>query len=106
MKVITSFSVKRALPVMAGALIALVLLLNFLACASASHLTLHRDAGSVQHHCAVTLFASGQVETAMPPAQMPVPVFTFLELPERANTPWFSRFFDFSFTRGPPAILA
>ena len=49
------------------------------------------------------MFAS-QAEASVPPVLVPVPLFTFLELPERANTPWFARFADFSFTRGPPAF--
>jgi len=51
-------------PVLGGLLIAVVLLLNLLAAAPALHELLHADAGHEDHHCAVTLFAHGQVDSA------------------------------------------
>ena len=42
----------------------LVLLLNAMAACPALHELIHHDADSDEHHCAVTLFAHGQVDSA------------------------------------------
>jgi len=42
----------------------LVLLLNLLAASSSLHEIFHHDANQAEHHCAVTLFAHGQVDSA------------------------------------------
>ena len=42
----------------------LVLVLNAMAACPALHELIHQDADSAQHHCAVTLFAHGQVDSA------------------------------------------
>jgi hypothetical protein len=52
-------------------LVCLVLLLNALAASPNLHELFHPDAGKVEHQCAVTLFAHGQVDSAavdLPPA--------------------------------------
>jgi len=41
-----------------------VLVLNAMAAFPALHELIHQDANSTQHHCAVTLFAHGQVDSA------------------------------------------
>jgi hypothetical protein len=83
----------------------LILLLNAMAAFPALHELFHHDADSTEHHCAVTLFAHGQVDSftvdvsvATPPASIgsvpPVifPVFA----PSIENLPA---------GRGPPASL-
>jgi hypothetical protein len=42
----------------------LVLLLNAMAACPALHELIHHDADSEEHHCAVTMFAHGQVDSA------------------------------------------
>lgn len=50
-------------PVLAGMLVAVVLLLNAMAAAPELHELIHADAGHEDHQCAVTLFAHGQVDS-------------------------------------------
>ena len=45
-------------------MVCLVLLLNALAASPSLHELFHPDAGKVEHQCAVTLFAHGQVDSA------------------------------------------
>ena len=58
----------------------LVLLLNLLASSPTLHEHFHADAGSTQHHCAVTLFAHGQVDAPVVDVALPVrtPLTEFL----------------------------
>jgi hypothetical protein len=51
----------------------LVLLLNLLAASPSLHEKFHADAGKAEHHCAVTLFAHGQVDTSIVVVALPVP---------------------------------
>jgi hypothetical protein len=70
-------------------LIALVLLLNALAASPKLHELLHPDAGQAQHQCAVTLFAHGQVDSAiidLPPAA----VVASIQLAPRLEIPVFA----------------
>ena len=54
-------------------LIFLVLLLNLLAASPSLHELIHADAGKTDHHCAVTLFAHGQVDSSAVDVAVPVP---------------------------------
>jgi hypothetical protein len=49
----------------ASALIAFVLFLSLLAASPALHKLIHADADDADHHCAVTEFIHGQVDTAV-----------------------------------------
>jgi hypothetical protein len=60
----------------------LVLLLNLLAASLSLHKHLHTDAGKTQHHCAVTLFAHGQVDAPVVDVASPVPVAPVEFLPQ------------------------
>lgn len=55
-------------------LIFLVLLLNLLAASPSLHELIHADAGRADHHCAVMLFAHGQVDSSAVDVAVPVPV--------------------------------
>lgn len=48
--------------IIASLLACLVLLLDGLAALPHAHECLHHDANSSQHHCAITIFAQGQVD--------------------------------------------
>lgn len=85
--------------------ILLVLLLNAMAACPALHELIHHDADSDEHHCAVTLFAHGQVDSstvdvsvAMSPASIEAAPQVLLSVfaPAIENLP------D---GRGPPASL-
>jgi hypothetical protein len=62
--------------------ILLVLLLNLLAASPALHEWLHADAGQVEHQCAVTMLAHGQVDAPVVDVALPVPVAPIEFLPQ------------------------
>jgi hypothetical protein len=64
-----------------GLLVALVLFLNLLAASPKLHESFHADAGRSQHHCAVTLFAHGQVDAADVAVVADIPCATVEFLP-------------------------
>lgn len=68
---------------MGGLLILLVLALNALAASPALHERIHPDANQPGHHCAVTVFAHGQVNssTVEVVAAAPVVPLEFFPLP-------------------------
>jgi hypothetical protein len=51
----------------------LVLLLNLMAASPSLHEYFHADAGKADHHCAVTLFAHGQVDAPAVDVALPLP---------------------------------
>jgi hypothetical protein len=55
---------RGAKPAVLLSLAVLVLMLNALAASPSLHKALHADASEARHHCAVTLFAHGQVDSA------------------------------------------
>ncbi len=61
--------------------ILLVLLLNLLACAPTLHEWFHADAGDTHHHCAVTMFAHGQVDSAVVEVSVSVPLASAVSAP-------------------------
>lgn len=89
----------------AALLTLVVVMLGFLAVSPHAHEQVHEDADHPTHECAVTLFSHGKVDAASAPVVVPTPSLTVIENPERAKAPWFSCFWDFSSTRGPPAVL-
>jgi hypothetical protein len=66
-----------AKPALAGLSAALLLFLSTLAASPALHEFLHADAGSVDHHCVITLFTKGQVGFA-PETSIIVALLTIL----------------------------
>ena len=50
-------------PALAASLVGLILLLNAMAACPALHELIHKDADEADHHCAVTMFMHGQVES-------------------------------------------
>ena len=56
----------------------LVLVLNAMAACPALHELIHKDADSDEHHCAVTLFAHGQVDSVTADVSVATPP-TFLQ---------------------------
>lgn len=79
MQILACHSIRRSRAIIAWALTALVLLLNAMAVSPALHAMVHADAGDTQHHCAVTLFAHGQVDAA----SVDIPTANLSALPER-----------------------
>ncbi len=71
--------VKSALAVL---LIGLVLLLNAMSACPALHELIHKDADSSEHHCAVTLFAHGQVDSVAVEVSVAAPMFLITVPPQ------------------------
>jgi hypothetical protein len=68
--------------VVASLLTGLVLLLNALASSPELHELFHADAGQAEHHCAVTLFAHGQVDSATVEVSALAPVVSVDSAPQ------------------------
>lgn len=62
--------------------ILLVLFLNLLAASLPLHEHFHADAGKTHHHCAVTIFAHGQVDAPVVAVALPVPAAFVEFLPQ------------------------
>jgi hypothetical protein len=82
-----------------------VLFLSLAGANASFHKTIHADAGSADHHCAITLFAKGQVH-----ASVVAPVLAFIALicigstalPDAFLLP--SADYRYSSSRAPPAF--
>jgi hypothetical protein len=66
-------------PALAALLAGIVLLLDAMAACPALHEMIHHDAGKEDHHCAVTLLASGKMdsttcETILPPPPVSIEI--------------------------------
>ena len=55
---------KFGVPALAVSLVGLILLLNAMAACPALHEMIHKDADEADHHCAVTMFAQGKIDSA------------------------------------------
>lgn len=81
----------------------LFLTLQVLTTSTALHKLLHADADSIDHHCAVTLFAHGQVSAAeaiAPLVAFVAALFFLLPILRSAEIP--SPAYRFSASRAPP----
>jgi hypothetical protein len=74
--------VKWLKPLTGGLLAAFVLLLNALAASPQLHEFFHADAGKVDHQCAVTLFAHGQIDSPVADEAAIVPAAALDLLPQ------------------------
>ena len=93
-------------PALAALLVGLVLLIDAMAACPALHEMIHKDADEADHHCAVTMFAQGKVESATCEIIIPEPTvlietvqyFTFsIFSPAIENLPQ---------GRAPPAVVS
>jgi hypothetical protein len=73
---------KSGKPVVASLLTGLVLLLNALASSPELHEWFHADASQAEHHCAVTLFAHGQMDSATVEVSALAPVVSVDSAPQ------------------------
>jgi len=81
----------------------LFLTLQLLTTSSALHKLIHADAGSLDHHCAITLFTRGQVSTAETVAPLIAFVAAlFFLLPRLQSAEISSPACSFSASRAPP----
>ena len=81
----------------------LFLTLQFLTTSAALHKLIPADADSIDHHCAITLFARGQVSTAETVAPLVAFVAALVFLLAVLQSAEFSSFaYRFSASRAPP----
>ena len=93
-------------PALAASLIAMILLLDAMAACPALHEMIHKDADEADHHCAVTMFAQGKIDSATCEIIIPEPTILI-------ETPQYFTFFIFSPAienlpqgRAPPAVVS
>jgi hypothetical protein len=89
---------------LAGFLVFLLLGLAALAASPRLHELIHTDAGAPEHHCVVTLFAGGQIDSASAPVLVAVVVALFsalVLLPDTFVLP--SADYRYSSSRAPPS---
>jgi hypothetical protein len=83
----------------------LVLLLNAMAACPALHELIHHDADSDEHHCAVTMFAHGQVDSAMVDLPVAIPPASIESAPQIPISVFAPAIENLPAARGPPASL-
>lgn len=64
MRYIRHYFVQFGKPALAALLVGMILLLDAMAACPALHELIHKDADKPGHHCAVTMFMHGKVESA------------------------------------------
>ena len=83
--------------------LALFLALQLFASSGALHQSLHADAGSPGHHCAVTLLTGGQLSAPMLPVLwIAFAAALLFSLPPRSSAARFPFDYRFSASRAPP----
>jgi hypothetical protein len=87
-------------------LLALFLSLLALANSAALHTALHPNATSADHHCAVTLLSSGQVQAGTVTVLCPVPPTVVIGLVFVSPSFEAGASFNLPLSRGPPALLS
>jgi hypothetical protein len=92
-------------PLTGGLLVALVLLLNAMAACPELHELIHKDADSTEHHCAVTMFAHGQVDTATVEVSAVTPAVSVEITPQISFSVFSTGIENLPPGRAPPAIL-
>jgi len=93
-------------PALAAWLAGMILLLDAMAACPALHELIHKDADEADHHCAVTVFAQGKVDsvTCEVPAVVPA---TWIEIVPRIEFSVFCTAMAFlPDGRAPPVLLA
>lgn len=90
---------------MAGALFALLVLVQSLSSSAWLHVLFHDDAASPEHYCAVKAFAQGQVDVADTSVRLPAPALRTLRATIRPETVFSSVSFLIAPSRAPPAFL-
>jgi hypothetical protein len=97
---------KFGIPTLAASLVGLILLLDAMAACPALHEMIHKDADEADHHCAVTMFAQGKVDSVTCEIIVPEPTVLI-------ETTQYFTFSIFSPTienlpqgRAPPAVVS
>jgi hypothetical protein len=87
-------------------LLALFLSVLALANSTALHSALHLNATAPDHHCAVTLLASGQVDLSSPASPIIGPVEVLVSFVFADHSFPSGPSFNLPLSRGPPALLS
>ena len=72
---------KFGVPALAVSLVGLILLLDAMVACPALHEMIHKDADEADHHCAVTMFAQGKIDSATCEIIIPEPTI-LIETPQ------------------------
>ena len=91
--------------VIASLLVCLVLLLDAMAACPALHELIHKDADSDEHHCAVTMFAHGQVDSATVQVSAVTPTVSVETVPQIVFSIFAPAIENLPAGRGPPVSL-
>jgi len=91
--------------IFASFLVGLVLLLNALAASPNLHAFIHNDADSPEHNCAITIFAHGQVDSAVVEVTAILPVAPVEFLPQTSVSSFNALVESLPPGRGPPVFL-
>jgi hypothetical protein len=95
-------SKQRGHAVVASLLAGLVLLLNAMAAGPALHELIHKDAGKSDHECAVTMFAHGQMGSALADVPLVAPQIFAENLPALTISVFRPAIENLPAGRGPP----
>jgi hypothetical protein len=87
-------------------LICLVLLLNATAAAPALHRAIHHDCDKIDHDCAITIFAHGNVEPATCDVPVVVPTIGIKTSPLLEFSVFSTGIKNLPFGRAPPSVVS
>ena len=96
----------RSNAVIASLLVGLVLLLDAMAACPALHELIHKDADSTEHHCAVTMFAHGQVDSATVEVSIATPTVSVEMVPQVSFSIFSPCIENLPAGRAPPVLPA
>jgi len=84
----------------------MVLLLDAMAACPDLHELIHKDAGEAGHHCAVTMFAHGQVESAASDVPVVTPAVWFETVPHAKFSAFGTVVENLPHGRAPPSVAS
>jgi hypothetical protein len=97
---------KFGIPTLAALLVGLILLLNAMAACPALHELLHKDAEHADHHCAVTMFAHGKVDSVTCEVPIVAPAVWVEIVPLSKFSVFSSAIQNLPHGRAPPAVAS
>jgi hypothetical protein len=93
-------------PALAALLVGLVLLLNAMAACPALHELIHKDADEADHHCAVTMFAHGQIDSVTCEVPIVAPTVWVETVPLSGFSVFSSAIQNLPHGRAPPSVAS
>ena len=97
---------KFGVPALAVSLVGLILLLDAMVACPALHEMIHKDADEADHHCAVTMFAQGKIDSATCEIIIPEPTI-LIETPQSFTFSIYSPAIkNLPLGRAPPSVAS